>query len=136
MAMRSLGTVAILTTLALAVAACGGQQTATPPTSELFLPIGDADAGRQAFIDLRCYSCHRVQGDAEMPPTTSANLGPEIGEPQADEPRDYIAQSIISPSHELPPLAEGPLSHMGDYRQAMTVQQLIDVVAFVSEAGS
>lgn len=134
--MRTIGAAAIAVAL-LAVTACGGgQQAATPPGSELFLPVGDADAGRQAFIDLRCYSCHSVQGDADMPSTTSANRGPEIGERQADDTREDIARSIISPSHELPPLAEGPLSNMGDYREAMTVQQLIDLVAFVSEAGA
>lgn len=129
--MRALPSVVALITAALAVAACAGQQAATPPEGELFLPVGDAEAGRQAFVELRCYSCHAVQGDEEMPDTTSANLGPEIGEPQAADTRDEVANSIISPSHELPPLETGLMSHMGNYREAMTVQQLIDLVAFV-----
>jgi len=43
---------AALTVALLAVTACGGQRAATSSGSDFFLPVGDADAGRQAFIDL------------------------------------------------------------------------------------
>ncbi|MGD2063735.1 MAG: c-type cytochrome [Nitrospirota bacterium] len=108
-------------------AAAGGETH----SAKLTLPDGDPVAGRQAFRDLRCYACHSVAGDADMPKPYSANRGPEIGPRQASQTPEMLADSIISPSHVLPPGEKGGSSPMGNYRSTMTVEQLIDVVAYM-----
>jgi mono/diheme cytochrome c family protein len=116
------------TGLMSATYAAGGSET---HSAKLVLPAGDAVAGRQAFSDLKCYACHKVAGDAKMPDPYSANRGPDIGPPQADQTREMLVDSIISPSHVLPPDMQGASSPMADYRSTMTVEQLIDVVAYI-----
>ena len=108
--------------------AAGGGET---HSSKLVLPGGDPVAGRQAFMDLKCYACHRVAGDAAMAEPYSSNLGPEIGPRQGAQTRESLVDSIISPSHVLPPGKEDGPSPMADYRSTMTVEQLIDVVAYI-----
>ena len=113
--------------IAVGSAAAGGETH----SAKLTLPGGDPVAGRQAFSDLKCYACHSVAGDADMPKPYSANRGPEIGSRQASQTAEMLADSIISPSHVLPPGEKGSSSPMGNYRSTMTVQQLIDVVAYI-----
>ena len=115
----------------LVVAGCGAEQ---PVVEGLMLPAGDPAAGRQAFVDLRCHTCHAVPGDAEMPAPVSANRGPAVGSMGADETREHLALSIISPSHEIPPPRDSSLSHMGSFREALNVQQLLDLVTYLDEA--
>ncbi len=101
----------------------------------------DADAGRQAFLDLRCAACHQVAGETGFPDPISSNPGPDLGAVAA-QPAGLIATSIIAPSHALSVNAsgevtarlEGILSPMGDYSRAMTVRQLLDLIAYL-EAG-
>ena len=131
--MRALLSVVAISGLVL-VAACSDAPPALP--SDFFLPIGDVAAGREAFIELRCHYCHTVTGDAQMPGRVGDREGPAIGSRQEEQGRDTVAMSIVSPSHQMPPLMRESQSPMGDYRQAMTVQQLIDVVAFVSAGGT
>jgi hypothetical protein len=53
--------------------------------------------------------------------------------------RGLIVESIIAPSHRVPEGIEGvrnqDMSRMGDYSEAMTVRQLIDIVAFLELLG-
>jgi mono/diheme cytochrome c family protein len=103
---------------------------------------GDPAAGRQAFQDLWCTTCHRVAGETAFPAPVSANPGPTLGIEQARRKPGEIAASIIAPSHEIGDQVaaklEGRLSPMGDYAPAMTVRQLFDLVAYVRslKAGS
>ena len=99
------------------------------------LPPGDAAKGRQAFLDLSCVSCHRVSGEIEFPGPVSANPGPTLDAVQALQPAWQVANSIIQPSHMIfEPVGrerEDELSPMGDYTEAMTVRQLIDLLAYI-----
>jgi len=113
-------------------AACGGAETVETP-SDFFLPVGDAVAGREAFIELKCHYCHVVDGDADMPAPVGDEHGPNIGSRQGNQSDEKIAMSIVSPGHEMPPLMREPTSPMGDYRFVMTVQQLSDIVTFCSQ---
>lgn len=117
--------------LALLIIGCGGGERQTTPPSEFFLPIGDADAGRQAFQELDCYACHQVEGDSEMPAPADGAQAPTIGSGQAGQSRDRIANSIVSPHQDLAP-PRGWSQEMPDFRVDMSVQQLIDLVSFVS----
>lgn len=132
---------AILSLLALGLAAaCTSTGTSTPGgRNELALPVGDPVAGRQAFIALSCTTCHGVLGDTELPAVVSANPGPMLGPIQARRQLGWMVTSIVSPSHEIPPEIraemEGTLSPMADFGDAMTVRQLIDLIAYLRAQG-
>lgn len=105
------------------------------------LPEGDVEQGKAAFVELQCHSCHPVDGvDLPSPlvipsPSASVVLGGQVYEIRTD---GYLVTSIIHPSHKL---ARGLQkerittsvgeSRMPDYSEIMTVQQLIDMVAFL-----
>jgi hypothetical protein len=108
---------------------------------QLTLPSGDAAAGRQAFIDLRCTGCHRVADEPDLPPPVSESTGPDLGPDLAPQSLGILATSIVAPSHAMsirtsPDTRErvdGVLSPMGDYSGAMTVRQLLDVLAYLDD---
>lgn len=128
-------------TLILLIAVLGAiaaiaQKSVSEELVTLVLPVGNSDAGRKAFMDLRCYTCHAVSGDTEMAKPFSANQGPKLIRPIRNQSPGKIATSIISPSHEISKevLRRGTdeLSPMGDYSEAMTVRQLLDLLAYLS----
>jgi mono/diheme cytochrome c family protein len=103
------------------------------------LPTGDAAAGRQAFIDLRCYVCHQVKGvDVAYEGTGAARvaLGGTVTRVKT---YGELVTSIINPSHRVAPgfpmkgVAPGGESVMtiAGLNEVMTVRQLIDLVAFL-----
>ena len=108
-------------------------------TVSLTLPQGDPDAGRQAFIDLRCTSCHQVTGESALSSPVSQSPGPELGAALAERPAGSLATAIVAPSHamsiqtspETRANVEGVLSPMGDYSDTMTVRQLLDMIAYL-----
>jgi len=131
--------------MAICVGGCAQQPTRTEVeqapavTVAAAMPPGDAGAGRQAFLDLRCTACHEVPSETEFPPPVSANLGPPIDARLAAKDASYLATAIVSPSHQIsldasPALRghlQGVLSPMGDFSGVMTVRQFVDVYAFV-----
>ena len=117
----------------LLAAACATDQGSQEP-SDFFLPVGDHAAGREAFVELYCNYCHLVPGDADMPGLVGDTKGPDIGSRQSGRSREWIAMSIVAPGHEMPPLMRQPQSPMGDYKDAMTIRQLMDLVTFVQNA--
>lgn len=102
------------------------------------LPDGDPAAGREAFVELNCHSCHTVVGtDLPAPPNpgpVSVTLG---GEVTRLETYGDLVTSIINPSYKIARGYPAELvtrdgeSVMLDYNDTLTVQQLIDLVAFL-----
>jgi hypothetical protein len=103
------------------------------------LPQGDAVKGREAFVELRCNACHRIEGFD--PPTsivaaTRVTLG---GQTARIRTYEDIVTSIANPSHRVargyPPetvTVDGvPLMSLIRLNEVMTVQQLIDLAAFL-----
>jgi L-cysteine S-thiosulfotransferase len=104
------------------------------------LPDGSPERGRAAFLALRCTACHRVVGlDAPNQGTGMANvtLG---GETVRVKNYGELVTAIINPSHRIAP--GYPLSQvttpdgqslmtLAYLNDVMTVQQLIDLVAFL-----
>ncbi len=103
------------------------------------LPDGDPTTGQEAFVALRCHACHDVEG-LQLDPL-------DVGEPlvtlggQTTRVRTYgeLVTSIINPSHKL---ADGypveDIARVGEslmalayLNEVMTVQQLVDLVAFL-----
>ena len=102
------------------------------------LPDGDADRGRESFVSLQCNACHQIEG-IDMPflgtGAASVTLGGEV-----TRVRSYgeLVTSIINPSHEIAPgyadetFADGEsLMTLASINDAMTIAQLIDIVAFL-----
>jgi mono/diheme cytochrome c family protein len=95
-------------------------------------PPGDAARGRAVFVKLQCFACHVVRGERFPAP---ARPGPEltgVGSRQAG----CLLESVLNPNALI---VDGPgyvdaqgLSIMPDYRDRLTVAELIDLVAYLT----
>ena len=126
---------AMFLSLVVAATACRKQEPQAQPHA---LPSGDGTAGRQAFLDLRCWSCHEIEGGDMPKPVATPAVPVFLGGNARSAPDDlYLLQAIVNPSHELAPgwgtenVQSGNVSRMGDYSQVMTVRQLLDLIAFL-----
>lgn len=136
------GALAGVLCLAFVVSLAGAPATAAQSGSSdvlLTLPRGRAADGRAALLDLRCVACHRVDGDADLPAPVSDSPGPALGARQAARGPSHLAASIVTPSHEISIDPDDEILHdvtgltspMGDYSRAMTVRQLVDLIAYL-----
>lgn len=134
----------VITTLVALCASCGRPSVESEEKSPrgFALPEGDAQRGREAFESLRCTACHEVEGlENELPrPTATPETGVKLGGLAMRPPTDgELLTSIINPSHALYPAGEKERvtsdegSRMANLNEAMTVQNLIDLVAFLHE---
>ena len=96
---------------------------------------GDPAKGRQLFADLECFKCHLIKDGGFPPSGGDGKTGPELTGMGAHHPAEYFAESILSPNSVL---LDGPgwigpdgRSIMPSYADALTVTQLIDLVAFI-----
>jgi cytochrome c5 len=96
-------------------------------------PDGDPKAGKTVFMNMQCYSCHAIQIPGEKLPSDAAGIGPELTGYSA-LPKEYLAESIIK-AHTVvaaPGYAfKGGKASMGNYNHFMTIQEMIDIVAFL-----
>lgn len=125
---------AALVVVFLAAGACGGRKSAIG----LRLPDGSPEAGQQAFVDLKCNSCHRVAGVVLPDPVADPIVPVTLGGAWPYERTDgELLTAIVNPSHTIAAgfpsalLTTGTHSRMGEYADVMTVKQLIDIVAFL-----
>ena len=119
-----------------ALHAAGG----VPPGWRFTVPPGDAVAGRQAFVDWKCYACHAIKGEQfPLKPGETATAGPELSGMGGHHPAEYLAESIVNPSAVL---IEGPGYIGGDGRSIMpsypdmTLGQLVNLVAYLKTLGT
>lgn len=121
--------------VSLAVVSCAEK----PESAAGFrLPDGDPAAGREVFLTMGCTGCHTIAG-ADLPaPAEPGPVSIELGG-RVSKVKTYgdLVTSVINPSHRLPPgypimqvTREGE-SLMPVLNEALTVAQLIDVVAFL-----
>jgi len=104
------------------------------------IPDGDPKAGRDVFVKLECYQCHAIQGESfPQSPSSDTGLGPDLTGMGSHHPAEYFAESILNPSAVI---VTGPgytdaagLSIMPDYRESLTVAELIDLVAYLKSLG-
>lgn len=99
-------------------------------------PEGNAGDGMTVFMRMECYACHSVDIVGAVVPAKSGDEGPPLTRAYATLPREYLAQSIIKahkvvavPGYEV---KEGQAG-MGKYNYFMTIQELIDLVAFLEQ---
>jgi Cu/Ag efflux protein CusF len=95
------------------------------------MPKGDFEKGREVFKQYVCYVCHEVRGE-EFPPGSGA--GPELSQMGPLHPLEYFTESTINPSAQASKKHRGPdgKSTMPDYNERMTVQELIDLSAYLA----
>jgi L-cysteine S-thiosulfotransferase len=128
--------IAVPIALLVFVSGCSPQRS----PSGFRLPVGDAAAGRAAFVSLQCYTCHTVEG-AELPAPTQSPVVALRGRTVLPKTDGEMTTSIILPSAHFArgyPAADiqvGPHSKMPDYIDRMTVRQLADLVAFLQRRG-
>lgn len=107
-----------------------------PPGWIFRFPDGDPAAGRAVFVKLRCYECHEIRGERFPPrPPGSAPGGPELTGMGGHHLAEYLAESILDPNAVIvaePGYTDAQgFSIMPDYREVLTVGELIDLVAYV-----
>ena len=102
------------------------------------LPEGNALAGKEAFVYMHCHECHTIAGE-ELPTLAMADppyvaLGGKVTRVKT---YGELVTAIINPSHKLAQGYAAELvtnegeSKMPLYNGYMTVQELIDIVAFL-----
>jgi len=126
-----------------AIALSSGCQRTEPSSPRgMVLPAGSVEQGKQAFVDLKCHSCHEVAGlGDELPrPTATPEVGVVLGGLAVREPTDgELLTAILNPPHELYPAGEEERitvdgkSRMTNYNDVITAQQLLDLVAFLHD---
>jgi cytochrome c2 len=119
----------------LLLAGCAGSDDKGYKVAMLVMPDGHPQAGREAFVNLGCPACHSVTWDEEMQKPVAAVDAPELDKVVARTSAGMLATAIVCPSHYVPwetkEKTGSELSPMGEFTEAMTVQELIDVVAYL-----
>ena len=109
----------------------------TPPGWTFRWPAGDAARGREIFAKLECYSCHEVRGESFPAPTDGERVGPELAAMGPLHPPEFFAESIINPSAFIERgkgyQAPDGSSKMPSYNDSLTVQETIDLVAYLRQ---
>lgn len=134
---RSSATALIAAVLLSVLSGCGN-----PQARGFVLPPGDIQAGQKAFVDAGCVRCHSVAGAVEHSPVAEeGNLHvPLGGEVPRIQTYGELVTSIVHPNHRLarpvraPMVSEDGESKMPNFNGAMTVQQLIDITAFLQNS--
>ena len=116
--------------------AAGAPTTPKVPKGWKFtFPDGDPTAGKAVFINMKCYSCHSIEIPGEKLPSRSRGAGPELTG-YSVLPKEYLAESIIKPHTFVAApgytVKEGRVA-MGEYNHFLSIQELIDLVAFLKQ---
>lgn len=110
----------------------GGHRT--PEGWKFTWPLGNPVAGRELFIKLGCYTCHEVKGE-QFPAPDPGKVGPELSFMAALHPPEYFAEAIINPDAVVEEgkgyRASDGKSKMPSYNELVTVQEVIDLVAYL-----
>ncbi len=112
-------------------------KTGVPKGWTFRVPHGDPDQGRKLFIELECHQCHSVRGE-KIPPIDRGpeDVGPDLTGMGSHYPPEYFAESILNPNRvtviEKGYAGEDGLSTMPSYADVLTLQDLLDLVAYLS----
>jgi len=100
------------------------------------LPDGDIEEGKATYTRLACNECHRITGIEWKGGRDNLNiyLGGDVSRKKS---YGELVTSVINPSHKIAwrykqetSTVEG-ISNMKNYNEIMTVQELVDIVAFL-----
>jgi mono/diheme cytochrome c family protein len=107
----------------------------TPAGWRFIWPAGDPTRGRDVFVKYECFSCHEVRGEPFAVPTDAGNVGPELAAMGPAHEGEYFVEAIINPTAVVErgkgyEAADGS-SKMPSFNDTLTVQELIDLVAYL-----
>jgi mono/diheme cytochrome c family protein len=93
--------------------------------------------GREVFRKFECHSCHEVRGERFPAPSDPESVGPELSVMGPLHPPEFFAESIINPSAVVDrargyAAADGS-SKMPSYNDSLSVQETIDLVAYLRQ---
>ena len=95
----------------------------------------DATRGRAAFEKFECYKCHEVKGEKFAAPSQRDAIGPELRSMVGHHSVGFLAESIVNPSAFVDEgqgyTAADGTSKMPSFNDSMTVQELVDVLAYL-----
>jgi cytochrome c1 len=117
-----------------AAKASGGEGHGAPDGWKFSLPKGNAAKGRDVFVKLGCFTCHEVRGQRFPGATGAGDVGPELSEMAAHHDEEFFAEAILNPNviiDEPRWRAVDGTSKMPSFNDVMTVQELVDLVAFL-----
>ncbi len=134
---------ALIFATSISLIGCGSK------VESLYLPDGDPDAGKVVFTEMQCNGCHEVKGSEYPAPTTITPTYVALGATGKTHARTYLVESIIAPSHQFatpepPPgitvgdevVMSGRGSRMSNYGDRLTVNQLLDLTAYLEQMES
>ncbi len=132
----------VLSAVVFAVAACGGGGDA-PQATEPSAPqvrAGDAERGRQVFLEGGCGGCHTFEAAG-----STRNVGPNLDEVAAEYDAAFIRESIVDPQAFIEKGSGGSIGGETEYGtempaygpdetppQQLSEQELADLVAFLT----
>ena len=100
------------------------------------IPKGDHLRGKEAFIKMKCFTCHSIKGE-KFPRVTEDEKqpGPDLTGMGMMHPDEYFVESIINPNRVIT-VGEGHsgpdgLSIMPEYADTMILRELINIVAYL-----
>ncbi len=106
----------------------------TPEGWRFTWPAGNPAAGREVFVKLECYTCHEVKGE-RFPAPDPGKVGPELSGMAGLHPAEYFTEAIINPNAVVEEgkgyRAPDGQSKMPSYNELVTVQEVIDLVAYL-----
>ena len=107
----------------------------TPTGWRLTWPAGDPARGRDVFTRYECFSCHEVRGEPFPVSHDAENVGPELAAMGPAHEAEYFVEAIINPNAVVEggrgyEAADGS-SKMPSYNDTLTVQELLDLVAYL-----
>ncbi|MEO9870621.1 hypothetical protein [Ekhidna sp.] len=100
------------------------------------LPEGEVLEGKVIYMKFSCNECHSISDIEWKGGSDSLNI-PLGGEVTNKKTYGGLVTSVINPSHEIAQQykqegsTEEGLSKMENYNEVMTIQELIDLVAFL-----
>ena len=110
------------------------EQHGNPAGWTFTVPKGNPANGRTVFAKLECYACHEINGESFPKPGGGA-VGPELSMMGGHHTAEFIAESIMNPSAVIDAgeayAAPDGSSKMPSFNDSMTVQELVDLVAFI-----
>ena len=107
----------------------------TPAGWRFTWPAGDPARGRGLFAKYECFSCHEVRGEPFAAPRDAGSVGPELAAMGPAHEAEYFVEAIINPNAVVErgkgyEAADGS-SKMPSFNDALTVQELLDLVAYL-----
>ena len=105
------------------------------------LPSGDAEAGKAAFRELQCMSCHSVAGSEEFPVVDESGKMHVVlgGEVRLRKTYGELVTGVIHPMESISPayrkelMGKTGVTLMPDLTRQMTTRQMIDIVTWLQE---